>query len=100
MFIKTGQIFGVFIIMFVTACNSIQPNKLQYLPEYNSALIKAYVNTCGQCHAIPHPARHSYEEWGHVLVAMNKRMQERGYQEPSQASRNQINIYLKKHARK
>ena len=97
---KRFPVFSIVIFVFLTACNTSQSNKLQYLPDHDLDLAKAYAGVCGQCHAIPHPARHTLEEWKQVLISMDKRMQERGYPLPDQLSRNQINAYLNKHARK
>jgi len=97
---RSSRFFSIVVILFCTACNSNQSNKLRYLPEYDLDLIKSYANTCGQCHAVPHPARHTRAEWKQILIAMDKRMQERGYPLPDQNARYQINEYLKKHARK
>ena len=95
---KSVVLPGVLIVL-LSGCDIKKPGHVQYLPEHDQASTQSYITTCGQCHAIPHPSRHTAGEWKHILVSMDKRMQERKYPLPAQKVRLEIQSYLEKYAR-
>lgn len=54
---------------------------------------------CSTCHALPHPKRHSYPEWQHLVAVMEQRMQERGMTPLDEQQRRDILTYLKLNGR-
>jgi hypothetical protein len=58
-----------------------------------------FVNRCGLCHAVPHPARHEYAGWQYLVPLMEQRMAERGVVPMSGEERAIILSYLEEHAR-
>ncbi len=67
------------------------------LPQSQAALL--FADKCGECHAVPHPARHSADEWPHYVVLMERRMAERNVTALSDAERQLIVRYLSEHGR-
>jgi len=92
-------VFFIFISILLHGCNLKKSDDVEYLPEYDLKTTQSYIATCGQCHAVPHPSRHTIQEWGNILISMDKRMQERKYPIPGQKVRYEIEGYLGKHAR-
>jgi hypothetical protein len=70
-----------------------------FIPDAGSPRAQAFVNRCGICHAVPHPARHDYPGWRYVVSLMEKRMAERGVGPLSAEERTLILSYLEEHAR-
>lgn len=70
-----------------------------HIPEYTSDSALTYQARCSQCHALPHPKRHTVEQWQHIVGMMEKRMQERKFTRLTQQERDDIMTYLEKHAR-
>ena len=69
------------------------------LPDAGTPGAQAFVNRCGLCHAVPHPARHDYSGWRYLVQLMEKRMAERGVAPLSGEQRALILSYLEQHAR-
>jgi hypothetical protein len=69
------------------------------IPDAGSPNAQVYAARCGNCHALPHPARLTYPGWVQLLPLMERRMAERGMSSLSEAERNEILAYLKAHAR-
>ena len=92
-------VFFIILNILLSGCNLKKSGNVEYLPEYDLKTTQSYITTCGQCHAIPHPSRHTVNEWKNILAAMDKRMQERKYPIPGQKQRHEIEIYLDKYAR-
>ena len=67
------------------------------LPQSQAALL--FADKCGECHAVPHPARHSADEWPHYVALMERRMAERNVTALSDAERQLILRYLSKYGR-
>lgn len=69
------------------------------LPDINHAGARTYINRCSTCHSLPHPARHNYAGWQHIVPLMERRMVERGVAPLSDTERSTILAYLKDNAR-
>ncbi len=69
------------------------------IPEAGSDGAILYRKNCSGCHSLPHPARHTYPQWEHMLGVMKMRMEERGVTPPGEEERRVILDYLKAHAR-
>ena len=66
-------------------------------PQSQAALL--FADKCGQCHAVPHPARHSADDWPHYVALMEQRMFERNITALSDAERQSILAYLSEYGR-
>jgi len=66
-------------------------------PQSETALL--FADKCGECHAVPHPARHSADEWPHYVALMEQRMAERNIVALSDAQRQSILEYLSEYGR-
>jgi len=95
---KEGVLFIVLSIV-LGGCNLKKSGDVKYLPEHELKTTQSYIAICGQCHAIPHPSRHTISEWKNILLSMDKRMLERNYPIPGQKQRDEIEVYLEKYAR-
>jgi len=69
------------------------------IPLADSEAGKFYAQRCGACHTVPHPKRHSMEEWSMLLDLMQVRMAERGVPPLHGLERTRIEHYLQGHAR-
>ena len=83
-----------FSSVLLTACGATES-----LPEPESTAAKAFTARCSGCHALPHPARHTPQQWQHVVRLMEQRMAERSYLPMSDRERQAILLYLIKYAR-
>ena len=69
------------------------------LPDSDSVAAQTFVNRCSACHAIPHPGRHTYQGWVHLVSLMERRMAERGMMPLTAEDRQLILAYLQENAR-
>ncbi|KPV40690.1 hypothetical protein AN478_05915 [Thiohalorhabdus denitrificans] len=69
------------------------------IPEAESAEGAAFRNQCSRCHALPHPERHTYDQWRHYLELMDQRREERGMKALTGTDRERVVTYLRKHAK-
>ena len=69
------------------------------VPEPESPQALVYQANCSACHGLPHPHRHTFAQWQHLLVLMEARIRERGMTPLSPDDRETILHYLKKNAR-
>jgi len=69
------------------------------IPDAGSADARVYENHCTACHALPHPGRLGWQGWRNMLYLMEKRMDERGMEKPTDEQWQAIARYLKAHAR-
>lgn len=69
------------------------------LPEADSGDARLYAARCGACHSVPHPGRHTPEEWDHMLRLMDLRMAEAGMPALADGERERVIAYLARHAR-
>lgn len=81
-------------LLAIFACNTVTP-----VPNSDSADAKIYVASCGSCHSVPHPRRHTKQQWEHVLKLMDRRIKERKFPPIKESDREQIRTYLLKYAR-
>ena len=65
----------------------------------DSAAAQTFVIRCSACHAIPHPGRHTYQGWLHLVLIMEQRMAERGMAPLTAEDRAVILAYLQENAR-
>ena len=70
----------------------------QSMPEEGTADLEILKQKCTACHGLPHPKRHTANEWDHLLVLMMERMKERRISYTSQEMQ-QIKSYLRRNAR-
>ena len=90
-----ARLVPVAIMMVVlTACSGMPP-----LPDAGTAEAQVFQSRCGTCHGLPHPHRHTFAQWQHVLAFMEMRIRERGMQPLGSEDRNAILRYLKNNAR-
>lgn len=82
--------FFLLVLVLPSACG----RKMTPIPEKEAAQSQIYVNKCSECHALPHPKRHSFNEWEHLLALMKHR----GMSLTADEER-AILDYLRKHAR-
>ncbi len=69
------------------------------IPAPQSQAAQLFVEKCGSCHAVPHPARHSADEWPHYVALMEQRMAERDKPPLSEQQRQLIMEYLGEYGR-
>jgi hypothetical protein len=69
------------------------------LPDTQSEGASTFTARCSQCHTLPHPARHTANQWKQLITEMELRMQERKKTGLSVSERTIILDYLQKHAR-
>jgi hypothetical protein len=70
----------------------------QNMPEEGTAEIDLLEKKCTLCHGLPHPKRHTQEEWGYLLTLMKKRMDEKNISYTTEEMV-QIKSYLQRNAR-
>ncbi len=95
---KTNRInWSVIILcnMLLNACAS-QPTPI---PDSLSANAQAYQARCSSCHSLPHPKRHTFTEWKHLLPLMEQRMHEKNVPPLELEEKQNIISYLKQYAR-
>jgi hypothetical protein len=82
-------------VVFIFGCAVGRPTPI---PGAGSPAATLYVEKCGPCHSVPHPRRHTFEEWQHIVPLMDKRMKSKGITF-STDEKKVIMGYLKKHSR-
>ncbi len=93
------RILSLFLfISLVIGINSCATGSHQIMPEENSTELKLLKKKCTTCHGLPHPKRHTSEQWKHLLVFMKEIMTERGVSYSEKELR-QIQSYLQRNAR-
>ena len=90
----------LFLVVMLTGCTGrgVLPAG-GVLPDAGTPAAQIYSKRCGICHAVPHPARHSYTGWLRLLPLMEQRMAERGIRPLTNEERSAILRYLQAHAR-
>jgi len=83
------------LLLLLAACAVSTP-----MPENESLAFRIYEEKCGSCHALPHPGRHSFQEWIQVVALMERRMEEKGLAPLSTEERDIILSYLERNARR
>ena len=69
------------------------------LPDSQSSGAKMFADKCSACHALPHPKRHTAEQWRHIMTLMEQRIHERGMHALTTDERKSILTYLQQHGR-
>jgi len=87
-------------IFLLSACQTREAGFISYLPGNLQQEGSVFIAYCNSCHAAPHPARHTLNEWMVVLMHMENRMRERSYALPDHKSKQAIIDYLARYARK
>jgi hypothetical protein len=90
-----NKAFILFILAVVTGCAG-RPTPI---PEPDSPDAKLYVARCAPCHSVPHPKRHTYEQWEHIIWVMEKEIVHKRMAPLSMDEKAAILGYLKSHSR-
>jgi hypothetical protein len=89
------QVLWLFLLLGTVSCVSVSH---QNMPEENSAELGLLKKKCTLCHGLPHPKRHTQEEWSHLIILMTKRMNEKNISYTKEEL-SQIKSYLQRNAR-
>ena len=87
--------FLLITLLTLTACAG-RPTPI---PDAESANAKIYSMKCGQCHSVPHPRRHTFEQWEHMVEVMEQQMKHREMKALTRESKKAILEYLKANGR-
>jgi hypothetical protein len=87
------------LVMMLAGCSTAGKQGGTSLPDMDSAAAQTFVNRCGACHAVPHPARLTYQGWQYLVPLMEQRMAERGMLPLTTEDREIILAYLQENAR-
>ena len=88
-----------FILSLTVVFNVACATQEQQMPPADTATLQTFNARCGACHSLPHPARHTAQEWPHILGLMERRMRERRHTPLAADERKRILGYLTEHAR-
>jgi hypothetical protein len=94
---KSGIIKNILLLLCLTGLSSTA--LAIDIPDAESADAQVYMQTCAACHALPHPGRLDWQDWRDMLYLMDRRMDERGFDKPSQEEWQAMARYLKSNAR-
>ena len=89
------QILCLALLLGMASCVSVSH---QNMPEENSADLDLLKKKCTVCHGLPHPKRHTQEEWSHLIILMTKRMNEKNISYTKEEL-SKIKSYLQRNAR-
>ena len=89
------QILCLALFLGMASCVSVSH---QNMPEEDTAELDLLKKKCTLCHGLPHPKRHTQEEWGYLLTLMEKRMNEKNISYTTEEMV-QIKSYLQRNAR-
>ena len=89
------QILCLALLLGMASCVSVSH---QNMPEEDRAELDLLKKKCTLCHGLPHPKRHTQEEWGYLLTLMEKRMNEKNISYTTEEMI-QIKSYLQRNAR-
>jgi len=89
------QMLCLVMILGIVSCVSVSH---QNMPEEDSVELGLLKKKCTHCHGLPHPKRHSRDEWEYLLTLMTKRMNERNISY-TKDEMIQIKSYLQRNAR-
>ncbi|MBF0275698.1 MAG: hypothetical protein HQK84_10760 [Nitrospinae bacterium] len=81
-----------FLFLFGCVASTMQ------IPEPDSMEAQLFSERCSSCHSLPHPQRHTFEQWKQVVSIMQIRMKERDFQQLEKNEESAILAYLKKHS--
>lgn len=91
----TGKSLSIGLVLLMAGCVS-QP---MTIPESGTAAAQLFATRCSSCHALPHPARNTANEWPGILALMDRRMRERHIPPINGQERDELLRYLQSHAR-
>ncbi len=86
-------VLGSILVLVIAACAS--PGNY---PEAGTPVHQTFVNQCSKCHSLPHPGRHTPEQWDHVLGMMVDIMKDRNVSYKNEDMRT-VREYLHRNAR-
>ena len=89
------QTLCVALFLGIASCASVSH---QSMPEEGSTELGLLKKKCTICHGLPHPKRHTANEWDHLLILMTERMNEKNISYTSEEM-TQIKSYLQRNAR-
>ena len=92
------RIYSLVLFLSLLGINSCASGSHQTMPEEDSAELRLLKKRCTLCHGLPHPKRHTADQWEHLLVFMKEIMIERNVTY-SEKEFKQIRSYLKRNAR-
>ncbi len=69
------------------------------IPDGSSPDASLYAARCGACHSVPHPGRHTAEQWEHMVDVMEKEMKHRNMTPLTPEEKETILGYLTRNAR-
>lgn len=87
--------FVLFMLAVVFGCAG-RPTPI---PDAESQDAKLYAAKCAPCHSLPHPKRHTYEQWEHMMGVMEKQMEHRKMPPLTTEEKAAVLRYLKGHSR-
>ena len=93
-YLLVRSVVAIVISATLPACSG-----MERLPDAGSAEARVFQSRCDVCHGLPHPHRHTYEQWEHVMTMMEMRIRERGMNPLGTDDRDAILRYLKDNAR-
>jgi hypothetical protein len=82
-------------ILLIAGCAAGRPTPI---PDAGSPAARLYVEKCGPCHSVPHPKRHTFAEWEHIILMMKERMESKEMSFTPEEKMIVLN-YLKEHSR-
>jgi hypothetical protein len=82
-------------VMLMAGCVAGRPTPI---PDTGSPDARLYVEKCSPCHSVPHPKRHTFAEWEHIIPLMKDRMDKKGMTFTPE-ERKVVMSYLRKHSR-
>ena len=69
------------------------------IPDSESQGGKLYESKCATCHSTPHPRRHTYSEWEHIMGLMERQMKKKEMARLKPEDKRAILEYLERNAR-
>jgi hypothetical protein len=87
------------IVLFILASVYGCAGRPTPIPDPDSPDAKLYVAKCILCHSVPHPGRHTYEQWEHMIEVMEKQMEHKTMAPLTVEEKAAILEYLKGHSR-
>jgi hypothetical protein len=82
-------------ILLLVGCSAGRPTPI---PDTDSQEARLYIEKCAPCHSVPHPKRHTFAEWEHIIVVMKERMESKGMSFTPEEQKIVLG-YLKEHSK-
>ena len=89
------RILIFFVLVLIYGCAG-RPTPI---PEASSPEGELFSTRCGMCHSVPHPKRHTFKEWEHIIGVMDKEMKHRKMEPLADDEKTAILRYLERNAR-